>query len=37
MVRGWPKANYIPFMLVHLAIGISGIWFLKREGKAGTG
>jgi hypothetical protein len=31
MLRGWPTANYIPFMILHLIIGISGIVFLRQE------
>jgi FtsH-binding integral membrane protein len=31
MSRGWPTANYIPFMIVHILIGVSGIWFLRQE------
>ena len=31
MSRGWPAANYIPFMIVHLIIAITGILFLRQE------
>lgn len=31
MSRGWPLANYIPFMVVHLIIAGSGILFLRQE------
>jgi len=31
MMRGWPMANYIPFMIVHLIIAATGIWFLRQE------
>jgi hypothetical protein len=31
MARGWPPANYIPFMIVHLLIGFSGLLFLRQE------
>jgi len=37
MTRGWPTANYIPFMIVHLAIGLSGLWLLRREGARPSG
>ena len=31
MGRGWPIANYIPFMLLHLVIAITGLSFLRQE------
>lgn len=31
MLRGWPAANYIPFMIVHLIIAFTGLWFLRQE------
>ena len=31
MSRGWPATNYIPFMIVHLIIAITGILFLRQE------
>jgi hypothetical protein len=31
MSRGWPTANYIPFMLVHIVIAVTGLWFLRQE------
>ena len=31
MSRGWPTANYIPFMIVHLIIAGTGFYFLKQE------
>jgi len=31
MMRGWPTANYIPFMIVHLIIAVTGIYFLRQE------
>ena len=31
MMRGWPTANYIPFMIVHLIIAGTGLFFLRRE------
>jgi hypothetical protein len=31
MTRGFPTANYIPFMIVHLIIAITGFWFLQQE------
>lgn len=31
MARGWPMANYLPFMIVHLVIAVSGIVFLRQE------
>jgi hypothetical protein len=30
MTRGWPTANYIPFMIVHLIIAGTGLFFLRR-------
>ena len=31
MLRGFPTMNYIPFMLLHLLIAITGILFLRQE------
>ena len=31
MLRGWPTANYIPFMIVHLLIAGTGLFFLRQE------
>jgi BphX-like protein len=31
MSRGWPKENYIPFMIVHLLIAGTGLYFLRQE------
>ena len=31
MSRGWPTANYIPFMIVHLIIAGTGLLFLRQE------
>ena len=31
MSRGWPTANYIPFMIVHLIIAGTGLFFLRQE------
>ena len=31
MWRGWPTANYIPFMIVHLIIAGTGFFFLRQE------
>jgi BphX-like len=31
MSRGWPTANYIPFMIVHLIISGTGLYFLRQE------
>ena len=31
MTRGWPIANYIPFMIVHLIIAGTGFYFLSQE------
>lgn len=31
MLRGWPTANYIPFMIVHLVIASTGLYFLRQE------
>src|SRR5258706_2617122 len=31
MSRGWPTANYIPFMIVHLIISGTGLYFLRKE------
>lgn len=29
--RGWPTTNYIPFMIVHLIIAGTGLFFLRQE------
>lgn len=31
MSRGWPTAIYIPFTIVHLMIGVTGLLFLWQE------
>jgi BphX-like len=31
MLRGWPTANYIPFMMVHLVIAGTGFIFLRQK------
>ena len=31
MTRGFPTANYIPFMILHLIIAGTGYYFLKQE------
>ena len=31
MSRGWPIANYVPFMIVHLNIAGTGLLFLRQE------
>ena len=31
MTRGFPAPNYIPFMIVHLIIAGTGLFFLRRE------
>lgn len=31
MLRGWPAANYIPFMTLHLIIAGTGLFFLRRS------
>lgn len=31
MSRGWPTTNYIPFMIVHLIIAGTGLFFLRQE------
>ena len=31
MLRGWPPANYIPFMILHLIIAGTGLFFLRQE------
>jgi hypothetical protein len=31
MWRGWPLANYIPFLLVHLLIAGTGLFLVKQE------
>ena len=30
MLRGWPTENYIPFMIVHLIIAGTGLFFLRQ-------
>jgi len=37
MARGWPAANYIPFMIVHLIIGATGIIFLRQGSAKASG
>jgi hypothetical protein len=37
MTRGWPTAYYIPFMIVHLIIGATGIIFLRQESAKASG
>lgn len=37
MTRGWPTANYIPFMIVHLIIAFTGIYFLRQESAKTSG
>jgi hypothetical protein len=37
MLRGWPLANYIPFMIVHLLIGLTGFVFLRQESASAEG
>ena len=37
MSRGWPAANYIPFMIVHLIIAVTGIFFLRQESAKASG
>ena|ERR1700752_431788 len=31
MFRGWPLANYIPFLILHLIISGTGFLFLRQE------
>jgi len=31
MMRGFPTVNYIPFMIVHIIIAVTGIFFLRQE------
>ena len=31
LTRGWPATNYVPFMIVHLIIGMTGIIFWRQE------
>ena len=31
MSRGWPPANYIPFMILHLIIAGTGLYLLRQE------
>ncbi len=31
MARGFPTANYIPFMILHVIIAVSGILFSRQE------
>lgn len=31
LVRGWPVANYLPFMVVHIGIALTGLWTLRQE------
>ncbi len=37
MARGWPTAYYIPFMVVHLIIAATGIYFLRQESAKSSG
>lgn len=37
MSRGWPATNYIPFMILHLIIAITGIIFLRQESAKTSG
>jgi BphX-like len=37
MSRGWPAANYIPFMIVHLIIAVTGIVFWRQESAKTSG
>jgi hypothetical protein len=37
MARGWPTANYIPFMVVHLIIAMTGIYFVRQESAKKSG
>ena len=37
MSRGWSIMNYIPFMIVHLIIAITGILFLRQESTKASG
>jgi len=30
-MRGWPTANYMPFMIVHLISGFTGLIFLRQK------
>jgi len=31
ILRGWPVANYLPFMVVHIGIALTGLWILRQE------
>lgn len=31
MTRGFPTTNYIPFMIVHIIIAMTGLYFLRQE------
>ena len=31
MLRGWPTENYIPFMILHLVIAGTGLFFLRQQ------
>lgn len=31
MLRGWPLSTYIPFMIVHLIIAATGLWFARQD------
>jgi hypothetical protein len=37
MMRGYPTTNYIPFMMVHIIIAITGIFFLRQEAIKSSG
>jgi len=37
MTRGWSTAHYIPFMIVHLIIAFTGIYFLRQESAKTSG
>jgi hypothetical protein len=37
MTRGWSTAHYIPFMILHLIIGFTGIYFLRQESAKKSG
>lgn len=33
MSRGWPTENYIPFMILHIVIALTGLMFVQQESK----
>lgn len=37
MMRGWPTVNYIPFMIVHLIIAVTGLYFVRQEAAKASG